>query len=168
MYSFLTRSFCKIAMLHITILSIGKTNEAYVKEGLEKYVKLLSKYCKPELLELNDVKNSNKLPPEKLKEVEGELILSNIPDKALVIFLDENGKAFNSVKFADYINKKSIETSKLIFVIGGSYGLSEAVRRRGESIRLSDMTFNHQMVRVILAEQLFRAFTIIKGTGYHH
>jgi len=155
-------------MLHITILSIGKTNEAYVKEGLEKYVKLLSKYCKPELLELNDVKNSNKLPPEKLKEVEGELILSNIPDKALVIFLDENGKAFNSVKFADYINKKSIEASKLIFVIGGSYGLSEAVRRRGESIRLSDMTFNHQMVRVILAEQLFRVFTIIKGTGYHH
>lgn len=155
-------------MLHITILSIGKTNEAYVKDGLDKYIKLLSKYCKPELLELNDVKNSNKLPPEKLKEVEGELILSNISDKSIVIFLDELGKSFNSVKFADYLNKKTVEASKLVFVIGGSYGLSDAVKKRGESIRLSDMTFNHQMVRVILAEQLFRAFTIIKGTGYHH
>ncbi len=155
-------------MLHITILSIGKTNEAYVRDGLDKYLKLLSKYCKPECVELPDVKNANKLPPDKLKEAEAMLIESHLPDKAAVIFLDETGKTFSSEKFADYLTKKTLDASKLVFVIGGSYGLAESVKRRGEAISLSAMTFNHQMVRVILAEQIFRAFTIIKGTGYHH
>lgn len=155
-------------MLHITILSIGKTNEAYVRDGLDKYLKLLSKYCKPECVELPDVKNANKLPPDKLKEAEAALIESHLPDKAAVVFLDETGKSFNSEKFADYLTKKTLDASKLIFVIGGSYGLADSVKRRGEAISLSAMTFNHQMVRVILAEQIFRAFTIIKGTSYHH
>ncbi|MFM6984456.1 MAG: 23S rRNA (pseudouridine(1915)-N(3))-methyltransferase RlmH [Chitinophagaceae bacterium] len=155
-------------MLHITILSIGKTNESYVREGLDKYMKLLSKYCKPECVELPDVKNANKLPPEKLKEAEAALIESQLPDKAAIIFLDETGKTYTSEKFAAYLTKKTLESSKLVFVIGGSYGLAESVKRRGEAISLSEMTFNHQMVRVILAEQIFRAFTIIKGTGYHH
>lgn len=162
------RSFCKIFMLHITILSIGKTNESYVKEGLDKYMKLLSKYCKPECVELPDVKNGNKMSPDKLKEAEAELLLNHLPDKAAILFLDETGKTFSSEKFAEYFNKKSLDASKIIFVIGGSYGLSESVKKKGESISLSAMTFNHQMVRVILAEQIFRAFTIIKGTGYHH
>ena len=160
--------FILFIMLHITILSIGKTNEAYVKEGLDKYLKLLSKFCKPECIELPDVKNSNKLPPDKLKEAEAELLLNHLPDKAAILFLDETGKTFSSEKFAEYFNKKTIDASKIIFVIGGSYGLSELVKKKGESISLSAMTFNHQMVRVILAEQIFRAFTIIKGTGYHH
>ena len=160
--------FILFIMLHITILSIGKTNEAYVKEGLDKYLKLLSKFCKPDCVELPDVKNSNKLPIDKLKEAEAALLDAHIPDKALVIFLDETGKTFSSEKFADYLTKKTLEASKLVFVIGGSYGLADTIKKRGESISLSAMTFNHQMVRVILAEQIFRAFTIIKGTGYHH
>lgn len=155
-------------MLAITILCIGKTNEAYVKAGMEKYAVLLSKYCKFELLELNDVKNSNKLPVDKLKDAEAELILGHITPKAAVIFLDENGKTFSSEAFSVFLNKKSTEYSKLIFVIGGSYGLQATLRAKGDSISLSAMTFNHQMVRVILAEQLFRAFTIMKNTGYHH
>lgn len=155
-------------MLSITILCIGKTNESYVRQGLQKYEVLLSKYCKFELTELNDVKNSNKLPAEKLKEAEAELFIQALSPKAAVIFLDENGKTFDSEGFSTYLNKKSTDHSKLIFVIGGSYGLQTAVKQRGESIALSAMTFNHQMVRVILAEQIFRAFTIIKSTGYHH
>ena len=155
-------------MLHISILCIGKTNEAYVQEGISKYTKLLSKYCKFELTELPDVKNGNKLPPEKLKEAEALLIQSYMNERTAILFLDETGKQFSSEKFADYFQRKSTEYSKIMLVIGGSYGLSESIKQKGESISLSAMTFNHQMVRVILAEQLFRAFTIIHGTGYHH
>ena len=155
-------------MLHITVLCIGKTNESYVREGIDKYNKLLSKYSRFEFVELPDVKNGNKLPPDKLKEAEAMLIESHIQERMAVIFLDETGKQFSSEKFSAYLQKKTTEYSKLLFVIGGSYGLSESIKKRGESISLSAMTFNHQMVRVILAEQLFRAFTIIHGTGYHH
>lgn len=155
-------------MLHLSLLCIGKTNESYVKEGMDKYVKLLSKYGKPSVIELNDVKNANKLPPNKLKEEEGKLIEQHLPDKAVILFLDETGKTMDSEKFAGFIEKKSLESSHIVFVIGGSYGLSEEIKRKGESISLSAMTFNHQMVRVILLEQVFRAFTILKGTGYHH
>ena len=155
-------------MLQIHLLCIGKTNESYVKEGFEKYQKLLGKYCKFEFTELPDVKHGNKLPPDKLKEAEGILIQAHIQERTAVLFLDETGKQFSSEKFAAYFQKKSVEYSRILFVIGGSYGLSESIRQRGESISLSAMTFNHQMVRVILAEQLFRAFTIIHGTGYHH
>jgi 23S rRNA (pseudouridine1915-N3)-methyltransferase len=155
-------------LLQITLLCIGKTNEAYVQEGLSKYTKLLSKYCKFELLELPDVKNGNKLPPDKLKEAEALLIQSHIQERMAVLFLDETGKQFSSEKFAAFFERKSVEYSKILLVIGGSYGLSESIKQKGESISLSAMTFNHQMVRVILAEQLFRAFTIQHGTGYHH
>lgn len=155
-------------MLHIQIICIGKTNETYVREGIDKYNKLLSKYCKLEWLELPDVKNANKLPPEKLKEAEAAMLEQHIPEKAGIIFLDEAGKTYDSTRFAGYIRKKTTEHSKLTLIIGGSHGLSESVRRRGDSLSLSAMTFNHQMVRVIFAEQLFRAFTIIQGTGYHH
>ena len=155
-------------MLNISILCIGKTNENYVKLALEKYTTLLSKHCKFEIIELADVKNSNKLPIEKLKDAEAEIFLSVLPIKSTIIFLDEIGKTFNSEDFANYLNKKSIENSKITFVIGGSFGLQKVLKEKGESIALSALTFNHQMVRVILAEQIFRAFTIIKNTGYHH
>lgn len=155
-------------MLSITIISIGKTNEAYVKQGIEKYSTLLLKYGKIDWIELPDVKNSNKLPVDKLKEAEAELISAALPAKAALFFLDEIGKQMDSKQFANYIEKRATEFSKLVFVIGGSYGLHTSIKQRGESISLSAMTFNHQMVRVILAEQIFRAFTIIKNTGYHH
>lgn len=155
-------------MLQIQLICIGKTNESYVKDGIDKYLKLLGKYCKPNLIELNDVKNANKLPPDKLKEEEAKLLQQHLSEKSLVLFLDETGKTMDSPKFAQYLEKKSLESSTILFVIGGSYGLSSEIKRRGESISLSAMTFNHQMVRVILLEQLFRAFTILKGTGYHH
>ncbi|HEY1047595.1 MAG TPA: 23S rRNA (pseudouridine(1915)-N(3))-methyltransferase RlmH [Bacteroidia bacterium] len=155
-------------MLNLTFISIGKTNEPYVKEGLEKYLKLLSKYAKVDWIELNDAKNAGKLPADKLKEAEAEIIANAIPDKSAIVFLDETGKQFDSQKFSAYFEKKSIDNSKITFVIGGAFGLSESIKKKGESISLSAMTFNHQMVRLILTEQIFRAFTIIKGTTYHH
>jgi 23S rRNA (pseudouridine1915-N3)-methyltransferase len=155
-------------MLYIQIISIGKTNESYVKMGIDKYCKLLGKYCKLEWTELPDVKNGNKMEASKLKLAEAQLLEQHLSDKSFLVFLDEIGKTFNSPQFAQYLEKKTIEYSKISFVIGGSYGLSDEIKRKGDSIALSAMTFNHQMVRVILAEQLFRAFTIQKGTGYHH
>lgn len=160
--------FKPIRMLQISIISIGKTNEAYVREGLDKYIKLLGKYCKVDWKELPDVKNGNKMEAERLKDAEAELLAVHLPDKAFVCFLDETGKQFDSPAFAAYLQKKSTDYSRMAFVIGGSYGLSETIKKRGEALSLSGMTFNHQMVRIILCEQLFRAFTIIKGTGYHH
>lgn len=155
-------------MLHISVICIGKTNEAYVSDGIAKYIKLLGKYCKPEWKELPDVKHGNKMDTLKLKEAEAELLEQHLNDKSFICFLDETGKTFTSEKFAAYLEKKSNEYSRITFVIGGSYGLSETIKKKGDSISLSAMTFNHQMVRIILAEQIFRAFTIIKGTGYHH
>lgn len=155
-------------MLYITLICIGKTNESYVKEGMDKYMKLLGKYCKLNVIELHDVKNANKLPSDRLKEEEGKLLGQHIPDKCAVIFMDEAGKSMDSIKFSGFMEKKSLESSHVVFIVGGSYGLSADIKRRGESLSLSAMTFNHQMVRVILLEQIFRAFTIQKGTGYHH
>ncbi len=155
-------------MLQIYIISIGKTNEDYVRQGISKYEKLLGKFCKLEWKELPDVKNGNKMDALKLRDAEAESIEAGLPDKCTVFFLDEKGKQFDSKGFAAYLDKKTHEHSKMAFVIGGAYGLSESIKKRGEAISLSEMTFNHQMVRVILAEQLFRAFTIIRGSTYHH
>ncbi|MBL7838314.1 MAG: 23S rRNA (pseudouridine(1915)-N(3))-methyltransferase RlmH, partial [Bacteroidetes bacterium] len=109
-------------MLQIQLICIGKTNESYVKDGIDKYLKLLGKYCKPNLIELNDVKNANKLPPDKLKEEEAKLLQQHLSEKSLVLFLDETGKTMDSPKFAQYLEKKSLESSTIVFVIGGSYG----------------------------------------------
>lgn len=155
-------------MLQITLLSIGKTNENFIKLGLDKYNTLLSKYCKFDNIELNDVKNANKLPVEKLKLAEAELINQHLNEKAIVVYLDEKGKQYDSHAFAKYVEKMSVESSKITFVIGGSFGLDHTSLKKGDKMALSSMTFTHQMSRVIIAEQLFRAFTINHGTTYHH
>lgn len=155
-------------MLHVSLICIGKTNENYVKEGIEKYLKLLSKHCKFELIELSDVKNANKLPPDKLKEAEAEILKPFLKNKCLNIFLDENGIQQNSVTFANYFEKRTLINSKIQFFIGGAFGFDAQIKSEGELISISLMTFNHQMIRVIVLEQLFRAFAILKNTGYHH
>ena len=155
-------------MIQVQILCIGKTNEEWVKVGIEKYLKLLSKYVKIELKELPDVKNANKLSPEKLKAEEASMLQQYITEKALLVFLDEHGDTFNSVEWSKWLTKKSLDHSKWVFIIGGSYGIDAELLKKGSSVALSAMTFNHQMVRAILLEQLFRAMTIQAGTSYHH
>jgi 23S rRNA (pseudouridine1915-N3)-methyltransferase len=155
-------------MVHVKLIVIGKTNENYVKEAIEKYKLLLSKYCKFELIEIPDVKNGNKLPSEKLKVAESELLQSVINQKSITVLLDEKGKKMSSEEFAVFYQKQTILSSKINFIIGGSYGFTEQLKQDNLCISLSSMTFNHQMVRPILMEQIFRAYTIIHQTGYHH
>jgi 23S rRNA (pseudouridine1915-N3)-methyltransferase len=155
-------------MVHVKLIVIGKTNENYVKEAIEKYKLLLSKYCKFELIEIQDVKNGNKLPSEKLKVAESELLQTYINQKSITVLLDEKGKKMSSEEFATFYQKQTILSSKINFIIGGSYGFTEQLKHESLCISLSSMTFNHQIVRPILMEQVFRAYTIIHQTGYHH
>lgn len=156
--------------MKITFLTVGKTEDAYLKEGIDKYVKRLKHYTKLELIELNELKNTKALSTEQQKTKEAELILKKINQLDYVVLMDEKGKEYSSTQFAAYINKKEISSSaNLIFIIGGPYGFDHSVyQRANDKISLSRMTFSHQMVRLFFVEQLYRAYTIIKGEPYHH
>lgn len=156
--------------MKVKLLVIGKTDEDYLIEGIEKYLKRLNHYIDFELTVIPDVKQGGKLNPEKLKEEEGKLILSKLESNDILVLLDENGKLLSSVEFADFFQKKmNVATSKLVFVVGGPFGFSpEVYKRAKEKISLSKMTFSHQMIRLLFVEQIYRAFTIIKGEKYHH
>lgn len=156
--------------MKVTLIYIGKTNQDFVKEGFEMYRKRIVHYTNFEEICIADVKNPKNLSAEQLKIQEGELLLKKIENTDFVVLLDEKGKTYTSVKFAEWIESKMIQSTKnLVFVIGGAFGFSEAVYQRADSkLRLSDMTFSHQIIRAIFAEQLYRAFTIIKGESYHN
>ena len=149
---------------------IGKTNQNFVKEGFEMYKKRIVHYTNFEEVCIEDIKNAKNLKSEQLKQLEGENILKKLTNTDLVVLLDEKGKAFNSNTFSKWIENKMIQSTKnLVFIVGGAFGFSEAVYQRANSkIKLSDMTFSHQIIRAIFAEQLYRAFTIIKGEKYHN
>ena len=156
--------------MKITFVTVGKTEDAYLKEGIEKYVKRLKHYTKLEMAEIPELKNTKALTEEQQKTREAELILKKLTPQDYLILLDENGTEFTSVQFANYINKRSVTSSaNLVFVVGGPYGFDQLVyQRANDKISLSRMTFSHQMVRLFFTEQLYRAFTIIKGEPYHH
>jgi 23S rRNA (pseudouridine1915-N3)-methyltransferase len=156
--------------MKITFVTVGKTEDAYLKDGIEKYVKRLKHYTKLEMAEIPELKNTKALTEDQQKVKEAELILKKITPLDHVILLDENGTEFTSVQFANYINKRSVTSSaNLVFVVGGPYGFDESVyQRANDKISLSRMTFSHQMVRLFFTEQLYRAFSIIKGEPYHH
>ncbi len=149
---------------------IGKTNATYLKEGIEVYTKRLLKYTNFAIKELPDVKNAKNLSHNELKTKEGKELIKRLHAKDYVILLDENGKSHSSIQFAKYIEKmQSASYSKVIFIIGGAFGFSSEVYDRAQGkIALSDMTFSHQMVRMIFAEQFYRAFSIINNEPYHH
>ncbi len=154
----------------IRIISIGKTNIRYIKDGVDEYVNRLKHYTKLSWEELPDVKKIDRNNPALLMEKEGEAFLSRIDSNETVYLLDDGGKEMTSVQFSQWINQHQIyDQSNLVLIVGGAYGFSEnLVARSKGKISLSKLTFNHQMVRLILAEQLYRAFTIIKGEPYHH
>jgi 23S rRNA (pseudouridine1915-N3)-methyltransferase len=156
--------------MKITFVTVGKTEDAYLKEGIEKYVKRLKHYTKLEMAEIPELKNTKALTEEQQKVKEAELILKKVTPQDHLILLDENGTEFTSVQFATYINKRSVTSSaNLVFVVGGPYGFDQSVyQRANDKISLSRMTFSHQMVRLFFTEQLYRAFSIIKGEPYHH
>jgi len=156
--------------MKITLLTMGKTDVAWVRDGLGLYVSRLSHYVPFALEELKELRGASSLSQAQIKEREGELLLSKVRPSDEVILLDERGKELRSVEFAQMLGSKmSAGGRDLVFIIGGAYGFSQAVYDRADSsLSLSRMTFSHQMVRAIFAEQLYRAMTIIKGEPYHH
>jgi 23S rRNA (pseudouridine1915-N3)-methyltransferase len=156
--------------MNIRLLLVGKTEESYLKQGIQIYSDRLSHYCKFSIVEIPELKNAKALSREQIKEKEGELILKNITPADELILLDERGKMYTSVEWASQMEKKFLYSSRdITFVIGGSYGFGNAVYKRADDkISLSKMTFSHQLCRVIFLEQLYRMFTIIKGEPYHH
>src|SRR6267154_808507 len=156
--------------MKITFITVGKTEDTYLKDGIEKYVKRLKHYAKLLIVEIDELKNTKSLTQEQQKTKEAELILNKITPTAHVILLDEKGMELSSTQFAAYIEKKALgSVTSLVFVVGGPYGFDAAVyERANDKLSLSAMTFSHQMVRLFFVEQLYRAFTIIKGEPYHH
>lgn len=156
--------------MKITLLTVGKTDRDWVKQGLDIYVTRLKHYIPFSVVEIPELKNVSALSKEQIKTREGELILKNIRPTDDVILLDERGREYTSLELAKVIQDKiSYGGRDIVYVIGGAYGFSEDVYRRADSkISLSRMTFSHQMVRAIFAEQIYRAFTIMRGEPYHH
>ena len=156
--------------MKITLLTVGKTDKDWVKQGLNIYISRLKHYIPFNISEIPELKNVSALTKEQIKDKEGELILKSIKPADDVILLDEHGKEYTSTGFASFLQKKMAQEGRdIVFVIGGAYGFSDAVYKRANSkISLSQMTFSHQMVRAIFAEQIYRAFTIMKGEPYHH
>lgn len=156
--------------MKITLLTVGKTDRDWVKQGLELYISRLKHYIPFSLIEIPELKNVSALSTEQIKTKEGELILKHIRPADDLILMDERGKMYTSIEFAKVLQDKISYIGKdIVFVIGGAYGFSQDVYDRANSkISLSKMTFSHQMVRAIFAEQLYRAFTIMRGEPYHH
>jgi 23S rRNA (pseudouridine1915-N3)-methyltransferase len=156
--------------MKITLLTVGKTEDAYIKEGIDKFIKRLKHYIKLDIVDLPELKNTKALTQEQQKTKEAELILKKLAVTDQVVLLDEKGLEFSSVQFADYLDKKAISSvQNLVFIIGGPYGFDTSVYQRANAqLALSRMTFSHQMVRLFFVEQLYRAYTIIKGEPYHH
>lgn len=154
----------------ITLLTVGKTDVKWVKEGLDLYISRLRHYVPFNLVEIPELKKAASLSRQQIKDKEGELILKQVGPSDSLILLDEHGRECRSLKFAEFLEKQMASGSKnLVFTVGGAYGFSEPVYQRANAkISLSKMTFSHQMVRTIFAEQLYRAFTILKGEPYHH
>ena len=154
----------------IKLIAIGKTDSVSLQNLIKVYENRLKHYVRFELDIIPDIKNVKNLSETEQKEKEGELILKNLNATDVMVLLDENGKQFGSVEFADFLQKKMNSGIKqLVLVIGGPYGFSDAIYTKAQAkISLSKMTFSHQMVRLFLVEQLYRAFTILKNEPYHH
>jgi len=161
--------FCDKKM-KILLLVIGKTDEDYLITGIKKYVGRIGHYASFEMKELPDPRNRKTLSEDQQKKAESFLLLQQLQPGDQVVLLDENGKQFTSVEFAESLEKQMASGAKrLVFIIGGPYGFAQEVYDRANAkMSLSPMTFSHQMVRLIFVEQLYRAFTILKGEPYHH
>ncbi len=156
--------------MKITVVSIGKTVKGFVYQGVEEYLKRLTRYIKVDFIVLPDVKNSKNLTQPQLLNKEELLLMPYIEACPMVYLLDEKGKQFTSVQLAKFFEAKMLAGAKeVVLIIGGAYGVSDRIKESVQGkIALSNLTFSHQMVRVILLEQLYRAMTILKGEPYHH
>ncbi|MFA7116887.1 MAG: 23S rRNA (pseudouridine(1915)-N(3))-methyltransferase RlmH [Bacteroidales bacterium] len=156
--------------MKITLLTVGKTNFKFIKDGLAVYEKRLVRYIPFIRIEIPELKNVSSLSPDQIKKKEAELLLKKIKNGQRIILLDEKGKTFTSVKWAHFLEKSiSNDRRDIIFIIGGAYGFAKEIYDiASDKLSLSYMTFSHQIVRLIFIEQLYRTFTIIKGEPYHN
>ncbi|MFT6097434.1 MAG: 23S rRNA (pseudouridine1915-N3)-methyltransferase [Nonlabens sp.] len=156
--------------MKITLLAVGKTDDSRIEQLTQMYVDRLQHYINFELELIPDLKKTKNLSEDQQKNEEGKLILNKLEKSDFVTILDEKGKKYTSINFAELINKRSVSGLKrLVFIIGGPYGFSADVYVRANSkLSLSDMTFSHQMVRLFAVEQIYRAFTILRNEPYHH
>ena len=156
--------------MNTKLIVISKTDVPYLQTGIDEYFSRLKHYCDFELVVIPALKNLGKASPDEIKEKEGELILKQLAKVDQTVLLDEHGKEYTSVGFSEYLQKQmNAGTRTLAFVIGGAFGFSPAVYAAAtHKISLSQMTFNHQMVRLFFLEQLYRAFTILRHEKYHN
>ncbi len=156
--------------MKVCLLVIGKTDASYIKEGIAEYEKRLTRYIPYEMKVLPDVKNAKNMTEELQKEREGDMLLEQFQTGDFIVLLDERGRQYSSMEFSQFLAQKMLGGIKrLVFVVGGPYGFAEKVyQRANDKISLSKMTFSHQMVRMIFAEQIYRGMTILKGEPYHH
>lgn len=157
--------------MKISLYIIGKTTAAYLREGIDIYLKRLKHYVPFEIIQIPDVKVTKGMTEAVQKVKEGELFLEQIRQADHVILLDERGKEMTSREFASFLDKRmaSAGAGNIIFVVGGPYGFSEAMYERADSkLSFSKMTFSHEMIRLLFVEQIYRAMTILRGEPYHH
>lgn len=156
--------------MKIKLVAIGKTDDKNLYTLIEVYQNRLKHYINFDIELIPDIKNVKNLTEPQQKEKEGELILKKLTATDVLILLDEKGTSFSSVDFSEYLQKKmNSGVKQLVLVIGGPYGFSEAVYKKAQGkISLSKMTFSHQMIRLFVVEQLYRAYTILKNEPYHH
>ena len=156
--------------MNIELIAVGKTDTSEIEALIANYAKRVNFYCKFAMTVVPDVRNTRNIAPNQQKKAEGASILKNIADGDFVVLLDEHGEELRSMMFADFMRKRmNSGIKRLVFVIGGPYGFSEEVYSRADyKLSLSKMTFSHQFVRAIFAEQLYRAFTILNNEPYHH
>lgn len=156
--------------MKIELLTIGKTRTRFVEEGIAEYLKRLKKYITYGITEIPDVKNAGRLSKQEQKDTEGHLIAAKLQTSDHVVLLDERGRQYSSLEFADKLQGIMVSGKKrLVMVVGGPYGFSKAVYDRADDLlSLSKMTFNHEMVRLFITEQVYRGMTILRGEPYHH
>ena len=155
--------------MKITLLVVGKTADERLQSLISDYQQRLKHYVPFDFVVIPDVKNAKSLSEEQLKTAEGELILARLTPAMDVILLDEHGREFRSIEYAEWLQKKMGSGKDLTLIIGGAYGFSAAVYERANGkISMSQMTFSHQMIRLMAIEQIYRAMTILRGEPYHH
>lgn len=156
--------------MKLILLQTGKTTEKYITEGINNYFDRIKKYVSFDIQTIPELRNTKNMPINEQKNKEGEKLAEQFSNDDFVLLLDEKGKEYDTVEFARFLEKSfMLRKKRIVFVIGGPWGFSEDIYKRSDStLSLSNMTFSHQLVRLLFMEQLYRALTVIKGDPYHH
>jgi len=156
--------------MKIALLQVGKTTEKYLNEGISVYQERIKKYVPFEILTIPDMRNTRNMPASEQKLKEGESLIRLLKEDDYIVLLDERGKELSTIDFSSWLGKTMmLQKKRIVFIIGGPWGVSDEILNRADlKFSLSQLTFSHQIVRLLFMEQLYRAFTVLKGEPYHH